>query len=305
MVSLALRRIQQGLTTTFNGLSNPWTHPMWFYEDVSNAIVLFLEDYVFCSPVFWLLFYIFIIYCAIQTPLYLRHEYLHFLSLGRGARPSTVRGWLQNKLYQFLLTRIIGVEVLSTPFRDPLMEPYNGVLCRYVIPERVGPRPEIIGMDPMRQRTDVNPGVVQWIRDWFVTLAFSNPEAFRIQNSYLTGLPAVVRNLPGAPPNGTPNTVTEWGGEVAHVRHDGSTTFCLHPHDVQEVIRLGWGQRNPLAVMNEVWLWRFIHHRILWTGTPLSHNMVTVYAPRDEDEKLVFIYILAAAVFWADYQSAQ
>ncbi|KAG6354461.1 hypothetical protein INS49_004478 [Diaporthe citri] len=302
MADPTLLRIQHRLATMLNELSNPWTDPMYFYEDVSDAVVFFLEDYCFCSPIFWFLYYIFIVYYALKTALYLRRDYLRFLSLGRGGRPSTVRGWLQNKLYKFLLMDIIGVDILSTPFVDPLLEPYNGGLYTFAIPQRLGDRPEIIGVGPMRQRTDAIPGAERWIRNLFVEVGLTDPEVFRYQTSYLTGLPALTRNLPEAPPNGTPGAVTEWGGEIAHVRPDGSTMICLHPSDADELIELGWGQRNPLAVMNETWLWKFFHHRILRTRTPLPHNMVIVYAPRDEVEQNVFNCILACALWWAHSQ---
>lgn len=305
MIDLLLSRIQHWLTTNFDGLSNPWTDPMYFFEDVSDAVVFFLEDYFYGSPIFWFFLSISIINCAIKTALYLRRDYLRFLSLGRGGRPSTLRGWLQNKLYQFLLMDIIGVDVLSTPFVNPYLEPYIEILCRCEIPQRLSQRPEVMGIDPTRQRTDGNPAAMQWIMGSFVAVGLMAPEAFRYQISYLTGLPALTRNLPGAAPNGTPNIVTELGGEVAHVRPDGSTMVCLHPSDADKVIKLGWGQRSPLAVMDEIWLWRFIHHRILGTRTPLPHNMVIIYSPRDEDDLFIFNLILSSAVWWAYSQPLQ
>lgn len=298
MSAVALSLIQHWLTTTFSDFSNPWTDLIYFFEEIWDVVVFFLEDHCFYSPVFWLLFDIFIIRSAIKTALYLRRDYLNFLSLGRGGRPSTVPGWLQNKLYQSLLADIIGVDVMWTPFIHPLFEPQNGVLHRFAIPERLGPRPEIIGMDPLRQSADGRTLAMQHIRDRFVIVGLSDPEVFRYQTSYLTGLPALTRNLPDAAPNGTPNAVTEWGGEIAHVRPDGSTTICLHPADVDKVTELGWGQRHPLAVMYEVWLWRFFHHHILRTRTPLPHTMVIVYAPRSEEESVVFDHILTSALWW-------
>lgn len=298
MVDLA--RIQHWLMTIMNGLLTLWQDPKYFCEEAAYEVSFFLEDYFFCSPIFWALFHMLYMYLAIKIALYLQRDYLHFLSLGRGGRPSTVLGWLQTKLYQFLFC-IIKVDVLSTPFVDPLSEPYNGLFESYpiyILP-RGRPRPEMIGMDPMRQSIDGNPAVEQWVRSRFVALGRMDPEAFRYQTSYLTGLPALRRNLPEAPPNGTPNAVTEWGGEIAHVRPDGSTTICLHPDDADLLIQLGWGQRSPLAVMDETWLWKFIHHKILRTHTPLPHNMVTIYAPLHEGERFTFNLIMCAAVWWA------
>lgn len=261
-------------------LANPLIHPRYFCEDVWDLLVNTYKDCCLFPPVVWYCFYMFIAYRSLQFVRRARRDYLDFLGLGRGGRPSNVWGWLINKFYHFLLVKILDVDVLSKPFIHPLMEPYNGFL--WGIPRRMGPRPEIIGMGPMRQRTDVSPRLVmEWITGRFVNLGLNYPERLRFQRSFLTGLPALVRHLQEAAPNGTPNAVTEWGAEIAHVRADGSTTVHLHPSDANEVIQCGWGQRNPLAVMHEVWLWRFIYHWILRTHTPLSRNMVIIYSPWD------------------------
>lgn len=198
---------------------------------------------------------------------------------------------------------IIRVDIFSKPFLDPMAEPYNGVL--FGMARRLSPRPAIIGMGPMRQETDDCPPAMEWAMDRFRAFAMDDPGRLMIQAGFLTGLPALRRNLPGAPPSGTPNSAAEWGGEIAHVRHDGSTTVRLHPADAREVVQLGWGQRDPLAVMHEVWLWRFFYHWVLWTHTPLPHNSVIVYAPRDEEEEAAVNNILAAAVWWANDQPTQ
>lgn len=298
----SLPRMHRRLTTT-SRFANPWTEPVYFFEDVLDQLNYVLEDYFFCSPVFWCFCFLSVFFIEVRIAMYIRRDYLRFLSLGRGGRPSNVRGWLQNKFYQILLVNIIGVDVFSEAFNDPMAEPYNGFL--YDMPTRPGPRPGIIGMDPMRQKTDGRPRAMAGIMDRFVAIGLQNPERLRYKASFLTGLPALTRNLPEAAPNGTPNSVTEWGGELAYVRHDGSTSICLHPWDANEVIQNGWGERSPLAVMSEVWIWRFLHHRILRTRTPLPYNMVMVYAPRNAEEEIVFNHILAASIWWAFSQPDQ
>lgn len=298
----SLPGIHRRLKTTSNGFANPWKDPVYFCEDVWDQLNYILEDYFFCSPVFWCCYYALVFYVTVRIAMYLRRDYLRFLSLGRGGRPSNVRGWVQNKFYQILLVNTIGVDVYSKVFLDPLAEPYNGFLFLYDMPTRPGPRPGIIGMDPLRQNADGYPRAMAGIMARFVALGLQNPENLRTQASFLTGLPALTRNLPEAAPSGTPDAVTEWGGELAHVRYDGSTSICLHPWDANEVIQRNWGQRNPLAVMNEVWIWRFVYHRILRRRTPLPYNMVIVYAPRNAEEEVVFNHILAASIWWAHSQ---
>ncbi|CRK22207.1 hypothetical protein BN1708_017932, partial [Verticillium longisporum] len=58
-------------------------------------------------------------------------------------------------------------------------------------------------------------------------------------------------------------------GEVCHVHDsDHSLHMTLHPDDIAEVLRKGWGQRHPLA-------------RKGWFGAmPVPEEFLMVYAPR-------------------------
>lgn len=292
------------------GLANPWRDPFWFIEDIKDIVLLILEGYCFNSPVFWACWYVFLAYVAkrivwaiIRTIVYLRRDYLGYLSLGRGRSPSNVRGWLANKWYQFLLLDIFGLDVFSTPRIDPYQEPYNGTL--FGIPERQGPRPQIIGIGPMRQADGGCPPAMAFIMQGFRNWGLEYPESFRFCISERTHLPMFKVNLPDRKKSETFNSMAEWGGEIAHVRYDGSMSIHLHPSDAAEVIRRGWGQRNPLAVMNEVWIWRVFYHRVLRTSTPLPSTSVIVYAPSDSHEGIVVARIMTAAVRWANSQTGQ
>lgn len=299
----SLTRIQGWTTARSNAFPNPWTDPMWFFEDVWDLLVYALEDYLFCSPVFWYCWYILIAYGALRTALYLRRDYLHFLSLGRGGKASNIFGWVHNKWWQFLLLEIIGVDVFSKPFIHPLAEPYNGIL--FDLPQRTGPRPGIVGIGPLRQEDGGSARAMEWIMERFRELVEGDPDRLIIRPSFLTGLPSLAGDMQEAGPlDGTPNSVAEWGSELAHVRHDGSTGIRLHPSDAAEVIRLGWGQRNPLAVMDETWIWKVFHHWILRRRTPLPHNMVIVYSPRNNDDEAVFNQIMGAAI-WANERRSE
>lgn len=165
--------IRHWLNTAATGLANPWTDSRFFFEDFCRMTGYFLEDYVLVSPLFWYSCYFLIVYVALQCSLHLRRDYLCFLGLGRGGQPSNIRGWLTNGWYHFLLMVIIRVEIRSTPFLDPMAEPYNGVL--FGMTSRLSPRPAIIGMGPMRQKTDDCPPAMECAMNRFRDFAMDDP----------------------------------------------------------------------------------------------------------------------------------
>lgn len=293
-ISYTWQSLVRGLASS--GLPNPWTEPRYFCEDIWDILVDVLEDYFLCSPIFRYGCVILLAYGILRTISYIRRDYLRFLSLGPGPFPDNIEGYLVNKWYEFFLMDVLGVDVFSEPFVGPLTDPYYGTL--FNLPRREGPRPEIMGIVPTRQKPAGLPRSVDSITRLLEALAELDVRlAFR--PSWATGRPALCRNLPEAPPRGTPGSVNEWCGEIAEVCLDGSMTVHLNPNDAAEVIRLGWGQRSPLAVMHESWFWVFYHHWVLGCATPLPSNAVIIYALRDGNDAVVLGDIIRAAIGWA------
>ncbi|EQK97370.1 hypothetical protein OCS_06917 [Ophiocordyceps sinensis CO18] len=80
---------------------------------------------------------------------------------------------------------------------------------------------------------------------------------------------------------------TNCQGEICHVHDsDHSMHMCLHPDDIREVLRKGWGQMHPLARAG--WL----------VQMPVSQDFVMVYAPRNEQELQETYKIIEAAIWY-------
>lgn len=76
-----------------------------------------------------------------------------------------------------------------------------------------------------------------------------------------------------------PNT-TENRQEFIHQHSlDKSWHLLLSPADALETLAKGWGERGP--------------PHVVWGMAPLG--MVLIYAPRDEEERMVFLDLLAAS----------
>ncbi|KAF3360391.1 Adenosylhomocysteinase [Verticillium dahliae VDG1] len=81
---------------------------------------------------------------------------------------------------------------------------------------------------------------------------------------------------------------------VCHVHDsDHSLHMTLHPDDIAEVLRKGWGQRHPLA-------------RKGWFGAmPVPEEFLMVYAPRDDQELQIVCRIIEAAIWYVTAESEQ
>ncbi|KAI3397108.1 hypothetical protein diail_11251 [Diaporthe ilicicola] len=272
-------------------VSCPWYEPVEFLR---QALTLADElEYELCekSPVFLVLFYTFLIR-------WVYFDYIRYLGVGRGGTPSTFGGYLRTKRLMFFC-KLIGVDVFSSPFLDPMTDPYRGNL--FNLEPRQGDRPTILGLTPQRQGTQkASPETEAAMMAILERKAAENPMTLVMKGSYLEGhLRALTIHLPAGSVPGRPNTIAEWGGEVSHIHKlDSSAHIVLHPADAAEVIQKGWAERHPLACCAENPFWRFWHHTICRKRLPLPHNVVLVYAPRDAAELAVFQRIVDAAVWW-------
>lgn len=189
-------------------------------------------------------------------------DYYRYLALGREGTPSTIGGWLRNKYLSFCCRVLLRVNVLSNPFLDSMTDPYRGMLSN--LARRDGERPTILGLaqrqgDQMPDDQDTEAAIAAILE----RRAAEDPEP------------------PAAGPGLGP-----------------SPLVVLHPADCAEVIQKGWGERHPLGCAAENPAWRFWHY-ISRRRLPLPHNVVLVYAPRNEAEMATFERIVDAAVWFA------
>lgn len=275
-------------------LANPWLHPIWFLEDVTLLSTWLAEDYLFPSPVLGVCLIVVSCYLIIYAIIRIRRSHLRYIALGPGRQPSNVIGWLKHTFWEFLLLRVFRVDVLSKPYIHPNMTMCTAILS---LPQRERPRPEIVGLGPLAQKDDANPLAMVLAGQAFQGHSQDKPDIWRATIEPRTGPPTLSFNLPQTSLHNRLNNMREWGDLVAEARPDGSMTVFLHPSDAWEVIRKGWGQRNPLAAMHEVWLYRFIYH-IFGIPTPLHHGAVIIYAPLDERESFVAHNLILDAALW-------
>ncbi|KAG8169874.1 hypothetical protein KVR01_000619 [Diaporthe batatas] len=277
-------------------IANPFRHPLWFAEDIYLIITWAAEDYLWSAPIFWIGLFAYIVSS-------IRSSYSGYIALGPGRQPSNAWGWLKTKIIEFIVLGLFRVDVLSKPYCDPITATWSAKLT---LPERgwpPGTRPVIKGIDPLAQMTGVNSFAMKIVGRLFVFYQQKAPDLWEAH--YLAGsneFPRLKRWLDTTDDDEIfLGTMREWDDLVAEARPDGSTVMYLNPLDAEEVIRKGWGQRNPLAVMHESLLYRFFYHRILRRSTPLHHGCVIVYAPLDETEaEVIHNRILPAAAFWKE-----
>ncbi|KAM0287003.1 hypothetical protein ACHAQH_000688 [Verticillium albo-atrum] len=211
---------------------------------------------------------------AVPILLLIHNDYNNFIGLGPGGTPPTIQGY----------ARIAWLRLwaLRDPFTPPDPDPTPGRLPSRgrlladatsasdastgveSLPYRPGPRPIVAGIAPQRQ-LDQHGAKPQYraLRRTLENLASSRPVRFGTARSCLEkhGLGLFARH----PVNVTCN------GEICHVHDsDHSLHMTLHPDDIAEVLRKGWGQRHPLA-------------RKGWFGAmPVPEEFLMVYAPRGE-----------------------
>ncbi|RSL70669.1 hypothetical protein CEP51_006352 [Fusarium floridanum] len=206
----------------------------------------------------------------------IQNDYQNFLNLGPGGTPSTFAGYIRITWFRLWS--------LSNPFvppaADPTRLPTSGILNRYHLPYRAGPRPVVAGIAPQRQLDQHGSQVCyRAVRRSMEKLASRIPKKFGTERSCLEkhGLALFARHP----------LQTNCQGEICHVHDsDHSMHMCLHPDDIKEVLDKGWGQRHPLA-----WRSRFLK-------SPVSPDFVMIYAPRDDEELQVICNVIEAAIWY-------
>ncbi|KAG5928497.1 hypothetical protein E4U42_000569 [Claviceps africana] len=213
----------------------------------------------------------------------LRNDYQNFLSLGPGGTPSSPHGYLQISWWRLW--------ALGDPFTAPSPPSSSSSSARGVLlpvspsrtpdlPYRPGPRPLVAGIAPQRQLDQHGPRRSYLaLRRAMLRLAAAKPLSFGTERSCVEkhGLALFARHA----------LRTNCQGEIVHVHDsDHSMHLCLHPADMDVVLRRGWGQRHPLA--RRGWLLRM----------PVSCDFVMIYAPRNEHELQTVYRIIEAAIWY-------
>lgn len=202
-----------------------------------------------------------------------RNDYQNFLRLGPGGTPPTPAGYARLAWFRLFIIR--------DPFSPPqprkggigAPRPAHGILPSQDLPYRPGPRPTVAGLAPQRQ-LDQHGGAAAFaaLKGVLATLAARQPGRFGTATSCLEkhGFALFARH----PVNVCGN------GEVCHIHNsDRSMHMNLHPDDIAEVLRKGWGQRHPMA-----WGAGDVEAKMSWMTprSPLPETFVLVYAPRGE-----------------------
>ena len=239
--------------------------------------------------------------------LHLAASYTEFRSLGPGGNSGFV-GFL-NVTWQRLLKHR---DVLAAPEVPLLLHPQAGVLAGKLPPRR-GARPLVLGIAPQRQVDNLpshpkemycrtNAGLQRLIDKW---------PAYLVRDH---SIPYYGVSLFGL--NNDQNRKTfrfsqaEFHYDIGHVHQkDGSLHFNLHPADVAEVIRFGYGERHGIS--RSEWWWRSFWIRVvgkhraallpdfgLLGRVPTPPGFAFVYTPRDEEEVEAVIDIAKAAIWW-------
>ncbi|PHH72807.1 hypothetical protein CDD82_5794 [Ophiocordyceps australis] len=215
--------------------------------------------------------------------LLVRNDYQNFINLGPGGTPSTLRGYLRISWLRLWAIR----DPFAAPKSRHLL-PVSGILPAAVgsqrshqaLPYRPGPRPHVVGIAPQRQldQHGSRPCYLA-LRRAMQALADRRPLAFGTERSCVEkhGLALFARHP----------LHTSCQGEICHVHDsDHSLHMCLHPDDIAEVLRKGWGQRHPLA-------------RKRWfPQMPVSPDFVMIYAPRNQQELEVTYRVIEAAIWY-------
>lgn len=217
---------------------------------------------------------------AVPLLLLVHNDYQNFLRLGPGGTPPTFGGYVRLTWYRLFALR----DVFSSPVADRTRSPSAGILDE--LPYRPGPRPLVAGLAPQRQ-LDQQASVECYnkLRKAIEDLTKRNPQLLSTATSCIEkhGFALFARH-----------PVNVWGqGEICHI-HDSekSMHMSLHPDDIKEILKKGWGERHPLAFTG-------------WVRAPLPATFVMIYAPRDESDLKNVCRVIEAAIWYTMAQKME
>lgn len=224
---------------------------------------------------------------AVPLLLLVRNDYHNFLRLGPGGTPPTLTGYFRLAWFRLFVLR----DTLSPPPLTATSRPARGVLPSQDLSYRPGPRPTVAGIAPQRQLDQHgSAAALAALRRTVARLADECPARFGVATSCLErhGFALFARH----PVNVCGN------GEIFHIHSsDRSMHMNLHPEDIAELLRKGWGERHPLAwgkspsyapvqhqqqQKSKRWSWL----PEMKVKSPLPETFVMTYAPRGKQLSL-------------------
>ncbi|KAB8271388.1 hypothetical protein BDV30DRAFT_213664 [Aspergillus minisclerotigenes] len=221
---------------------------------------------------------------------HIRKDYHAYLALGPGGAPSTPAGYLKICILRPFAVR----NPLAPPSLPSTLLPQEGYLKSRNLPDRFGPRPQVVGIVPHRQMTQkASAEMYAALTKEIQSLVNAHPSVLYTGTScfekHSTGI--FCRLGPGALSRQEQEQQRKrltCNGEVCHAHQiDGSLHLTLHPADIRLVLEKGWGQRHPIA--REDW-W--------WLRRSVPSGFVMIYAPRNEEERRCVVEIIRAAAWW-------
>ncbi|EUC39665.1 hypothetical protein COCMIDRAFT_10268 [Bipolaris oryzae ATCC 44560] len=211
----------------------------------------------------------------IITAFYVHKDYCAFLSLGPGGTPATPLGYLKIKLLSLICLRDPRRPIPIPPH----YRPQRGYFFEDALPHRTGHKPEIRGIAPQRQQTQVS------TKEIYGKLVLKIKELASDPRNRLTERTSCFEKHSTGLFTSIPITRT-CGGEICHAHpSDGSMHLTLHPADANLIMAHGWGERHPLA-------------RGGWCRKFVPREFMLVYAPRDDEEVEIVTKIVAASIWW-------
>ncbi|KAK8126124.1 uncharacterized protein PG998_001883 [Apiospora kogelbergensis] len=211
----------------------------------------------------------------VPVALFIRNDFYNYLKLGPGGTPANIQGYLRINWFKLWALR----DPLEPLREDPTLEPAEGLLGRSPLPYRCGPRPTVVGIAPQRQ-VDQQGSKECYLRLRKILQQHSDKNIENIG----VGTSCFEKHGMGLFARYPFNNTCQ--GEICHVHNtDFAMHMNLHPSDLKEVLKKGWGQRHPLAC--ETWL-----------RMPVPRQFALVYAPRNMEELKIVCKIIEAAGWW-------
>lgn len=214
---------------------------------------------------------------AVPLCLLVHNDYLNFLKLGPGGTPPTPAGYARLTWYRLFTLRD---PFTPPPPDDTIQTPRKGILPLCPLPYRPGPRPTVAGLAPQRQLNQHGSlDAYTRLRAALENLCQKHPKMLVTGTSCLEkhGFALFARH----PLNVCGN------GEIVHIHtSDRSMHLNLHPDDIGEILKKGWGQRHPMA-------WKG-----WWVRAPLPTTFTMIYAPRDGNDLPNVCKIIESAIWY-------
>jgi hypothetical protein len=239
---------------------------------------------------------------AIPLFVFIYKDYNDYLALGPGGTPSNFYGYTK-------ITMLKGLTLKDPYCADPVPSKYKGTgHLKSNLPERPHSRPNVAGIAPHRQTDQrASQEVFDHLMQNIKGLAREHPQRLEM------GISAFEKHCDGLFSSEKANPTGN--GEVCHAHPiDGSMHMSLHPEDIEEVLKKGWG--GEFASILEFWhafyymflAFFFLTVKIITERHPLARGgfcsrfvprtFVMIYSPQTTEEVEAIMQIVKAGFSW-------